>query len=178
MTLEQAKYIKGKFLHLLGVKQADGTTYTDIIICPANSVNEFIKKYIADFRETHCLRMYPDSEYGIIGFDRNLLKQGVFAYKILSNVANSVLQQELQPVDAIIAILKMNRDIPGSIRNAEYEKLPLALFNENIRHNIGDMRLFMTPDAIQRAESFNYEFCLEKSSANELVFLNREYISE
>lgn len=41
MNLQSAFHKKGLYMHLLGIKQSDGTTFTDILIAPVN----YIKPY-------------------------------------------------------------------------------------------------------------------------------------
>lgn len=177
MTLEQAKMIKRNFMHLLGLKQPDGVVYTDIIIAPVDKVMDYLKEYICDFNEARCLCLFPSSEYGIIAIDRNLLKQGLFAYNILADVYSPSSNHSISPIDAIIMILKMNRTI-DHLRDAEYEKLSLELYAKPVRDTIGDMRQLVDAIAIQRALSYHYEYMPAMSSTSELVFRNLDYKPE
>lgn len=164
-------------MHLLGVKQPDGVVFTDIIIAPVDEVKGYIIEYIHDFNETRCLNLFQSSEYGIIAFDRNLLKQGAFAYKILADVYPAEQKNKITPIDALIMMLMVDRSI-DHLRNAEFETLPLALYAKTIKETIGDMRNMMDATAIQRALSYQYEYIPSMSSATELVFRNLEFKQE
>lgn len=85
MNLQEAIEQKSKHEHLLGVCHNDGTTYIDVIIAPIDNICRYIQDYVTDFDEARCIALYPSNDYGVIAIDRNQIKEGLLAYRILND---------------------------------------------------------------------------------------------
>lgn len=114
--------------------------------------------------------MFPTDEYCILAFDRNLLRQNIFAYLILSDLEDSKACKEVQPEDVIIAALKYSRDMP--FYDEEEEVITKSIFNESVQAIVTNMLSFANSSLVSRANTFGYTYNPERSSESSLVFIN------
>ena len=89
MNLQEAIRIKNEYSSLIGKRIDEGAVVTNLLVVPANHIQEFEKHYIFYRDADAALSAFPDNEYGVIVVDETRLSQGAFVYRILADTTEN-----------------------------------------------------------------------------------------